>query len=68
MKIEGTDYIRDEHNHALINTNVEAYKQYKMQRHALALQSAQEKQIASLKDELTQMKSLIQELIREKNG
>ena len=68
MRIEGTDFIRDELNNALINTNVSAFKLYKQQRHTLNAQSAQEVEISNLKNELTQMKNLLQELIRDKNG
>lgn len=68
MKSESTDFIRDDHNNALINTNINAFNLYKQQRKTLMFQSAQEKEIASLKDELAQLKSLLKEIIREKNG
>jgi len=68
MRVEGTDFVRDTHNNALINTNVSAFILYKQQRNTLIAQSAQEIEILNLKNELTQMKNLLQELIRDKNG
>lgn len=68
VKTQHADFSRDESTFALINTNVTAYKQYKMQRMQRAKLLNQNKEIDVLKNELNELKSIIKQLVKEKNG
>lgn len=68
IKTQNSDFCRDESNHALINTNVNAFNLYKMQRKNRNNINSQEKEIENLKSEINELKSLVKHLIKEKNG
>lgn len=60
VKTEYPDYSRDEDSHALINTNVNAYKQYKSQRENKNI-------INKLNNDIEDLKSLVQTLIKNQS-
>lgn len=67
IPIKGTDFARDENNNALINTNVSAYLQYKHRRQQNQIQNQQDKEIASLKNEIADLKLMIAKILESKN-
>ncbi len=68
VKTQHPDFFRDESNSALINTNVNAYKQYKLQREQRKKLARQDKEVNNLKNELDELKQIIKQLVKEKNG
>jgi hypothetical protein len=69
VKTEDKDFNRDQRNFALINSNVEAYKIYQRQRAQSAENSNLQRQIDTLKDDMTDIKNMLKVLIqRENNG
>lgn len=62
------DFSRDTNTFALINTNVAAYNQYKLQRDNRNKIIKQEKEIENLSSEVTQLKDLVKQLLKDKNG
>ena len=66
-KVEGQPSLeRDDNNMAIINTDTAAYKRYKAQKEKYR---AQESEINTLKDELREIKGLVNKLLeRECNG
>jgi len=60
IKTEYPDFSRDESSHALINTNVNAYKQYKLQRENRNV-------IDKLNKDIEDLKSLVQTLIKNQS-
>lgn len=67
IKTELGDFSRDTSNHALINTNVNAYKLYKQQRANRDSAAEQKETIKSLTKEVEDLKFLVRKLIEEKN-
>ena len=65
---EDPGYKRDVDSHAVINNNVEAYKQYKAKREHDKRASEIYDDVASLKSEIGEIKSLLREIIRSSNG
>ena len=68
VKTSDPDFHRDEDSTALINTNVSAYKQYKLARENKKFNELQENKIASLEAELKELRSIVKELVKERNG
>lgn len=68
IKTQSSDFSRDEHNNALINTNVTAFKLYKQQRASRMNIDNSQREINELKDEIAELKSLIKKLVEDKNG
>jgi hypothetical protein len=68
FKTDDPNFLRDERSHALINTNVGAFKLYKQQRSTVQTQMTQEQKIASLENELSEMRALLKELINRENN
>lgn len=68
IKTQNPDFSRDESNHALINTNVSAFNLYKQQRKNKKVAESNEQEIKNLKDEIGELKNLVKQLIKEKNG
>ncbi len=63
IKVEGhTHLIRDEESHAIINTDVENYRLTMKRRQIL---STQRDEINSLKNDMSEIKSLLKELINK---
>lgn len=68
VKTSDPDFNRDEDSTALINTNISAYKQYKLARSNKKNTELHESKIASLEAEIKELKSLVRELVKERNG
>jgi cell division protein FtsB len=68
IKTQNPDFSRDESNYALINTNVSAFNLYKQQRKNRNNITAQDKEIDNLKSEINELKLLVKQLVKEKNG
>ena len=69
VKTEDKDFNRDQRNFALINSNVEAYKIYQRQRAQSTENNNLQRQIDVLRDDMTDIKSMLKVLIqRENNG
>lgn len=68
IKTQSPDFSRDEQNNTLINTNVAAFKLYKQQRDSRMSIDNSNKEIAELKNEIADLKSLITKILEEKNG
>lgn len=65
IKTENPDYIRDDNNHALINTNVNAYKQYVQQRQAQKKVIDIEYEVGNLKKDVGEIKEMLMILIKQ---
>jgi len=68
IKTQNPDFSRDQSNFALINTNVNAYKQYKLQRNNRNQIAKQEEEIKKLTSDIEQLKELVKLLVKDKNG
>ena len=66
-KTEREGFLRDENNHALINTNVSAYKQYINQRESQNKVRSLESEVDSLKDDISDIKQMLSILIKQNN-
>jgi len=66
-KTEKGDFLRDTTNHALINTNVNAYKQYIAQRDSQKKVMSVESEVESLKKDVTDIKEMLMILIKQTN-
>lgn len=66
-KTNDPDFVRDDSNFAIINTNVNAYKQYKLARASKLAVAGQEDKIKKLEDQVNELTSLVKELLKEKN-
>lgn len=65
-KVEGhSDLIRDELSHAIINTDVE---QYRLTIRRREMMKSQRNEINTLKQEVTDIKNLLRELIEKTHG
>lgn len=65
VKTEKEDFLRDQSNHALINTNVNAYKQYVQQRESQKKVMDIESEVNSLKKDVTDIKEMLMILIKQ---
>ena len=65
IKTENPDYIRDDSNHALINTNVNAYKNYVQQRQAQKKVIDIEDEVGNLKKDVGEIKEILMILIKQ---
>jgi len=65
VKTEKEDFLRDQTNHALINTNVNAYKQYIAQRDSQKKVMSVESEVESLKKDVTDIKEMLMILIKQ---
>jgi hypothetical protein len=63
VQTEEKDYARDLSSKALINTNVRALEEYKMRKEQSKKLSSFECEIQSLKDDMSEIKSLLTQLI-----
>jgi len=67
IKTDKENFLRDETNHALINTNVNAYKQYLEQRESQKKVMDIEGEVTSLKKDVTDIKEMLMILIKQNN-
>jgi hypothetical protein len=67
IKTDKEDFLRDTTNHALINTNVSAYKQYIQQRESQKKVMDIESEVTSLKKDVTDIKEMLMILIKQTN-
>lgn len=65
IKTENPDFIRDDSNHALINTNVNAYKQYVQQRQSHKKVTDIEDEVGILKKDVSEIKEMLMILIKQ---
>lgn len=65
IKTDKEDFLRDTANHALINTNVSAYKQYVQQRESQKKVMNIEGEVNSLKKDVTDIKEMLMILIKQ---
>ena len=68
QKTEDANYSRDTDTHAVINTNVAAYNEYKRQRQASKTVAEYQQQVSNLTNEIAELKSLIKTIIEKKDG
>lgn len=68
IKTDDGSFNRDSGNHALINTNAEAYSLYKQQRAQQKNHNDLQGQIDNLKGDLDDIKSMLSVLIRRENN
>jgi hypothetical protein len=68
VKTEDSDFNRDDSNFALINSNVEAYRLYRHQRAQQNEHANLQRQIDTLKDDMTDIKSMLRVLIQRENN
>jgi len=66
-KTESEGFLRDDNNHALINTNVNAYKQYIHQRESQNKVRSLENEVDSLKEDISDIKQMLSILIKQNN-
>jgi len=66
-KTEKEDFLRDTSNHALINTNVNAYKNYIQQRESQKRVMDIEEEVIFLKKDVTDIKEMLMILIKQTN-
>lgn len=67
VKTTADSFCRDTDNHALINTNKEAYKLYKTQRGNSNAVSNLEQEVATLKNDMSDIKHMLQQLLNRDN-
>jgi len=66
VKVEGhSDLVRDEMSHAIINTDIEQYRLIVRRRE---LMKSQKNEINTLKQEVTEIKFLLKEMIEKLHG
>ena len=68
IKTDDSSFNRDSSNHALINTNAEAYSLYKQRRVQQKNHNDLQGQIDNLKGDLDDIKSMLSVLIRRENN
>lgn len=68
IKTELGDFSRDTSNHALINTNVNAFKLYKQQRENRNAVIEQDATVKALTKEIEDLRNMVKKLLEEKNG
>jgi hypothetical protein len=67
IKTEKDQFLRDDSNHALLNTDINAYKQYIQTRRSQKKVMDVEKEVSSLKKEIGDVKSMLMVLINQNN-
>ena len=67
IKTEKEDFLRDHINNALINTNVNAYKQYVQQRESQKKVVGIEQEVDALKNDVNEIKEMLMILIKQTN-
>lgn len=65
IKTEKDDFSRDARNHALINMNTNAYKQYRINRESQKKVVTIESEVDSLKKDVQDIKEMLKILIKQ---
>ena len=65
VKIEETKFVRDLNSKAVLNTNLNALESYKMSRKR---KEQETEDIKNMKNDITELKEMIQTLIGKQNG
>lgn len=68
VKTDYDDFCRDTQTNAIINTNVEKIRQYKQQRESLMKMQNLVSDVEVLKQDMSEIKSMLQLLVRDNNG
>lgn len=68
VKTNLDDFYRDTQSNAIINTNVEKIRQYKQQRESLMKVQSLASDVETLKQDMSEIKSMLQLLVRDNNG
>lgn len=68
MKIENSHLVRDSYSNALLATNKEELNEYKVQKKKKEEEQAKLAEIDSLKEDLQELKSLVAELINQRDN
>jgi hypothetical protein len=68
VKTNLDDFYRDVQSNAIINTNVEKIRQYKQQRESLMKMQNLASDVEMLKQDMSEIKSMLQLLVRDNNG
>lgn len=68
VKTDYDDFYRDTQTNAIINTNVEKIRQYKQQRESLMKMQNLVSDVEMLKQDMSEIKSMLQLLVRDNNG
>ena len=67
IKTEVEGFVRDGSTRAILNTDNVAFAAYKQRRHALSEQAKLEEDVAELKSDIHDIKSLLERLLREQS-
>lgn len=67
IKTNDPDFVRDDSSTALINTNVNAYKLYKLNRINKSQLTMHKEEITSLKNQINELTQLVNKLIEGKH-
>mgnify|MGYP003135256640 FL=1 len=65
VKIEDSKYVRDLNSKAVLNTNVKALEQYKLERERV---EAEKNDINNMKKDIAELKEMIKTLLGKQNG
>ena len=67
IKTDKDQFVRDQSNHALLNTDNTAYKQYLQTRQSQKKVMSVENEVSLLKQEMSDIKSMLMVLINQNN-
>tara|TARA_Y100001938_G_scaffold128217_1_gene181800 strand:- start:13764 stop:13970 length:207 start_codon:yes stop_codon:yes gene_type:complete len=65
VKIEDSKYVRDLNSKAVLNTNINALEQYKLERERV---EAEKNDINNMKKDIAELKEMIKTLLGKQNG
>jgi hypothetical protein len=65
VKVEETQYVRDVNSKAILNTNLKALENYKIEKKR---KQAEMDDINNMKQEISEIKEILQQLLGKQNG
>jgi hypothetical protein len=68
LKIKNSHLVRDSYSNALLSTNKEALNEYKIQKKNKQQEQAKLAEIDSLKEDLQELKTLVTELLNQRDN
>jgi hypothetical protein len=68
LKIENSHLVRDSYSNALLSTNKEALNEYKVRKKKKEEEQAKLAEIDSLKEDLQELKTLVAELLNQRDN